>query len=66
MQFYDCPVQPYIPVYLIVMGVTGIFSLILTYFASTRKTRKACVVSSAALGVVHFFNFCWLIAGGRT
>lgn len=64
-QLHHCPVQPYIPIYLIVLGVMGILSLILTFCASTRKSRKSCILSSTALCIVHFFNFCWLIAGGR-
>lgn len=63
-QLHHCPVQPYIPIYLIVLGVSGILSLILTFLASTRKDRKSCIITSTALCVVHFFNFCWLIAGG--
>ncbi|XP_075868336.1 transmembrane protein 272-like [Nelusetta ayraudi] len=62
-QLHHCPVQPYIPIYLIVLGVMGILSLILTFCASTRKSRKSCILSSTALCIVHFFNFCWLIAG---
>lgn len=62
-QLHNCPVQPYIPIYLIVLGLTGILSLVLTYFASTRKSRQSCIMTSAALCVVHFFNFCWLVAG---
>lgn len=59
-----CPVQPYIPIYLIVLGVTSILSLILTFLASTRKQRSSYILSSTFLSVVHLFNFCWLIAGG--
>lgn len=59
-----CPVQPYIPIYLIVLGVTSILSLILTFLASTRKQRSSYILSSTFLSMVHLFNFCWLIAGG--
>ncbi|XP_037831565.1 transmembrane protein 272-like [Kryptolebias marmoratus] len=56
-----CPVQPHIPIYLIVMGATSILSLIFTY--STKMDGVIHVLSTACMTVLHIFSFAWLIAG---
>ncbi|XP_044196934.1 transmembrane protein 272-like [Thunnus albacares] len=55
----DCPQQPYIPIYLMVMGIITLLSLFSTV---------ACNASSGSLGkvcsgLVSLFLFCWFIAG---
>lgn len=56
-----CPVQPHIPIYLIVLGASSILSLIFTY--STNVDGAVYVLSSACMTVLHIFCFAWLIAG---
>ncbi|KAM9386155.1 transmembrane protein 272-like [Pholidichthys leucotaenia] len=55
----SCPVQPYIPIYLIVMGATSIISLTLTYTSGYSKQGVLFILSA----LLHVFSFCWFIAG---
>nr|XP_033507447.1 transmembrane protein 272-like [Epinephelus lanceolatus]XP_033507448.1 transmembrane protein 272-like [Epinephelus lanceolatus] len=57
---HDCPRQPYIPIYLLVMGVVSLLLTVLSIlpccanFGNQSKTWS-CFVS--------LFFFCWFIAG---
>ncbi|XP_068164222.1 transmembrane protein 272 [Antennarius striatus] len=64
----DCPVQPLIPIYLIVMGT---FSMVLNLLAclpcarepedgTTNPTSRVCTAWNS---LVSAFMFCWFIAG---
>ncbi|XP_040908594.1 uncharacterized protein LOC121191491 isoform X2 [Toxotes jaculatrix] len=57
-----CPVQPNIPIYLIVMGAASLLSLSLTYTSSTCTDGAVHILSLVCTGFLHFFTFCWFIA----
>ncbi|KAF3707359.1 hypothetical protein EXN66_Car000532 [Channa argus] len=58
-----CPVQFYIPIYLIVMGASSLLSLSLTYTNNTWKEGAVYVLSTVFVSLLHLFSFCWFIAG---
>lgn len=61
----SCPVQPNIPIYLIVMGSVSILALSMTYLRSIYKDGVIFVLSSAFMTFLHIFSFAWFIAGMR-
>lgn len=65
MNMNNCPVQPYVPIYLIVLGAASIVSFSLTYTNSTWKEGVCFVLCASCTALLHFFSFCWFIAGGR-
>ncbi|KAK5611012.1 hypothetical protein CRENBAI_023066 [Crenichthys baileyi] len=58
-----CPVQPNVPVYLIVLGATSLLSLIFTYSSTGYQDGAVHILSLACMTVLHIFSFAWLIAG---
>lgn len=65
---HDCPRQPFIPIYLIVMGVFGIVLTLLSCLPCARQNRdeppnplsRVCVFWNS---LTSTFLFCWFIAG---
>lgn len=63
MNMNHCPVQPYIPIYLIVLGAASIISFSLTYTKNTWSEGVVFILCSSWVALLHLFNFCWFIAG---
>ncbi|XP_047238989.1 transmembrane protein 272-like [Girardinichthys multiradiatus] len=63
MHIDHCPVQPNVPVYLIVLGATSLLSLIFTYSSRGYQDGAVHILSLACMTVLHIFSFAWLIAG---
>ncbi|CAK6952911.1 transmembrane protein 272-like [Scomber scombrus] len=64
----DCPRQPYIPIYLIVVGVFGIILAVLSCLPCAQEPEdgtsnplsRLCTIWNS---LTTFFLFCWFIAG---
>ncbi|KAJ3608608.1 hypothetical protein NHX12_023140 [Muraenolepis orangiensis] len=63
MHFHSCPAQPYIPIYLTVLGVSSLLLLTLTYFQSPGKQGVVSPLTTACISLLFLFNTCWLVAG---
>ncbi|KAM4536289.1 transmembrane protein 272-like [Odontesthes bonariensis] len=61
----DCPQQPYIPIYLIVVGVFGLVLAVLSClpFAPNLDGCIACGACIVLNSLISSFLFCWFIAG---
>ncbi|XP_034401029.1 transmembrane protein 272-like isoform X1 [Cyclopterus lumpus] len=58
-----CPVQPNIPIYLIVLGASNLLSLSLTYTRNNWGDDMASIMCSACMAILHFFTFIWFFIG---
>ncbi|KAF1381713.1 hypothetical protein PFLUV_G00156860 [Perca fluviatilis] len=63
IHLHSCPVQPNIPIYLIVLGTTSLVSLSLTYTRANPGDGMVSIMCSVCTVVLHLFSFCWFIAG---
>ncbi|KAM9827325.1 transmembrane protein 272-like [Neosynchiropus ocellatus] len=67
MHLDDCPIQPYIPIYLIVFGVFSIVVSIISALPWTRQPRDERTALGGILlvirNVLNTFLFAWFIAG---
>lgn len=64
MHLKDCPLQPYIPIYLVVIGVSSMASLLMTYIKYTIMEENVLhSLCSICVFLIHFFNICWFISG---
>ncbi|XP_061565544.1 transmembrane protein 272-like [Cololabis saira] len=65
---HDCPRQPYIPIYLIVLGVFGVLLSVLRCLPGTQQPRDGPHTSLSRVCtswklLMFTFLFCWFIAG---
>ncbi|KAK5854988.1 hypothetical protein PBY51_005132 [Eleginops maclovinus] len=58
-----CPVEPNIPIYLIVLGATSLLSLSLTYTMTNREGARVPNLCSVCICILYLFSFSWFIAG---
>ncbi|XP_070841404.1 transmembrane protein 272-like [Chaetodon trifascialis] len=58
-----CPLQPNIPIYLIVLGASSVLSLSLTYTRSIWEGGCISTLSLACTVVLHLLTLGWFIAG---
>ncbi|XP_064796562.1 transmembrane protein 272-like isoform X1 [Oncorhynchus masou masou] len=61
MHLHDCPLQPYIPIYLLVIGLTSIASLLLAYLNNTLETGFLSLLCSSCIFLLQLFNLGWFI-----
>ncbi|XP_061565547.1 transmembrane protein 272-like [Cololabis saira] len=65
---HDCPRQPYIPIYLIVVGVFGIILSVLPCLPGTQDPKDAPPTPLGRIctcwnSLTSIFLFCWFITG---
>ncbi|XP_062372230.1 transmembrane protein 272-like [Sardina pilchardus] len=65
MHLNDCPIQPNIPVFLIVTGVFGLLSLMLTYTKNIFEEGGIYLLCSICSIISSTFVIFWLIAGSK-
>lgn len=65
MHLDSCPVQPNIPIYLVVLGLSGLLSQSLSqvYFCSLNRNSRALTLVLICAAILHLFIFCWVVVG---
>ena len=73
----ECPIQPLIPIYLIVAGVFGLIDAIFRIVFISKKAKASTDTAESTgfkakvgcigctEGFIGFFLFCWFIAGKK-
>lgn len=66
----DCPQQHYIPIYVLVCGVLGVFLSLLTCLPCAKDTdeggpSKLSLICGLWNALVSAFIFCWVISGKK-
>ncbi|KAM9824233.1 transmembrane protein 272-like [Neosynchiropus ocellatus] len=59
----SCPVQPMIPIYLLVLGVSTLVSLLLVYSVNIWQGGVVNTLASILVVLLHIFTLCWFVAG---
>lgn len=65
IHFQECPVQPNLPIYVTVIGATGLLSLLVMYLRNTLDDCLLAPFCSAFSFTLYLFIVCWFIAGER-
>ncbi len=65
IHFQECPVQPNLPIYVTVIGATGLLSLLVMYLRNTLDDCLLARFCSAFSFTLYLFIVCWFIAGER-
>ncbi|KAL7875968.1 hypothetical protein AOLI_G00109310 [Acnodon oligacanthus] len=63
IHFHECPVQPHIPTYLIVIGACGVISLILAYLKNTLHEGALSQLCTVSIFCILLFSICWMLTG---
>ncbi|XP_072303259.1 transmembrane protein 272-like [Eucyclogobius newberryi] len=63
IHLHSCPAEPYIPIFMIVLGSVSLVSLTLTYTKSIWTHRSVVLMTSTCIGLLYLFDFCWFISG---
>ncbi|KAI3358648.1 hypothetical protein L3Q82_015065 [Scortum barcoo] len=59
----QCTVQPFIPIYLVVLGASSLLTMSLTYSSRIWDDGFVGVLIIACMMLLHLFGFAWFIAG---
>ncbi|KAL7835228.1 hypothetical protein SRHO_G00294750, partial [Serrasalmus rhombeus] len=68
LYLHECPVQPYIPIYLLVSGAFSVVLAVLSCLPCTQEPEDGSQSALSSLctawnSLVTLFLFCWFIAG---
>ncbi|KAI4895740.1 hypothetical protein NFI96_024041 [Prochilodus magdalenae] len=63
IHFHECPIQPPIPTYLIVIGACGVISLMLAYLKNTLQEGASSQLFTVCIFCILLFSICWMVAG---
>uniref|UniRef100_A0AAV2K4G5 MARVEL domain-containing protein n=1 Tax=Knipowitschia caucasica TaxID=637954 RepID=A0AAV2K4G5_KNICA len=59
----SCPVEPLIPVYMMVLGSVTLMSLTLVYTNSIWGDGAVFKAAASCVSLLYLFDLCWFIAG---
>ncbi|MCI4377386.1 hypothetical protein PGIGA_G00202990 [Pangasianodon gigas] len=63
IHFSECPIQPYIPIYLIIIGGCGIILLMLAYWTNTLHEGFWCQICILSIICISVFSIAWFLTG---
>lgn len=63
IHYHECPVQPKLPLYVTVIGVTGLLSLLLMYLRNSLDDCLLARLCSAVSLMLYMFIVCWFFTG---
>ncbi|KAG9274313.1 hypothetical protein AMEX_G11222 [Astyanax mexicanus] len=63
INFHECPIQPHIPTYLIMIGACGAVSLMLAYLKNTLHEGALNQLCSICIFCILLLSTCWILMG---